>query len=136
MLKKFFAVMLLAVIFFCGQNKIFAADTWLFTDKNNSEYYLRDCSLPARSWSFAHVVKISGKNVTHLAFRFEMLGDVHYQVCEGSESYVFVSRNAPPIIEEGTISQNPVAYKIWNNFLRQMEKERWARIEANETGRR
>ena len=128
--------MLLAVIFFCGQNKIFAADTWLYTDKNNAEYYLRDCSLPARSWSFAHVVKISGKNVTHLAFRFEMLDDVYYSVCEGSESFVFMSRESHPIIEEGTISQNPVAYKIWNNFLRQMEKERWARIEANESSRR
>lgn len=138
MLKKIFSmVILLAMIFFCGQNNFAnAQDIWLYTDKNNIEYYLRECSLPARSWSFAHVVKVSGRNVTHLAYRFEMLDEVHYSVCEGSESYVFVSRNSPPIIEEGTISQSPVASKIWNNHLRQMEKERWERIEANESSRR
>ena len=68
-MKKLFSVLILiAVIFFCGQNNFASAqDVWLYTDKNNAEYYLRDCSLPARSWSFAHVVKISGKNVMHLA---------------------------------------------------------------------
>ena len=139
-MKKFFSAIVLAVAILLSQamkiSSVEAADAWIYTDKNNVQYYLRDCSLPARSWSFAHVVKVNGKNVTHLAYRFEMLSDVHYSVCEGSESYVFVSRDAPPIIEEGVISNSPVAYKIWNNYLSQMEKERWARIKANESGRR
>lgn len=136
-MKKIFSVILLtAIIFFSGQNKIEAADIWLYTDKNGAEYYLRECSLPARSWSFAHVVKISGNTTTDLAYRFEMVGDVHYSVCEGNTSYVFVSRESHPIIEKGKISENPVASKIWYDYLQQMEKERWERIKANESGRR
>ena len=81
-------------------------------------------------------MKVSGNNVTHLAYRFEMVGDVYYSVCEGSEPYVFVSRNSPPILEEGKISQSPVASKIWYDHLQQMEKERWDRISANENRRR
>ena len=105
-MKKIFSVIILAAVFiFCGQNKIEASDIWLYTDKNGAEYYLRDYNLPARSWSFAHVVKISGNNVTDLAYRFEMLSDVHYSVCEGSTSYVFVSREPHPIIEQGKISE-------------------------------
>ena len=132
-MKKIFSVIFLSVIiFFCGQNKIFAADIWLYSDKNNAQYYLRECSLPARSWSFAHVIKVSGKNVTNLAYRFEMVDEIYYSVCEGSESFVFMSRESHPIIEKGTISDSPVASKIWNNHLSQMEKERWDRINASE----
>ena len=136
-MRKIFSVIILsAIIFFCGQNKIEAADIWLYTDRNGTEYYLRECSLPARSWSFAHVVKVSGNNVTDLAYRFEMVGDVHYRVCEGSTSYVFVSRESHPTIEEGTISDSPVASKIWYDHLQQMEKDRWERINANENKNR
>ncbi len=81
-------------------------------------------------------MKVSGNNVTHLAYRFEMVGDVHYIVCEGSTSYVFVSSESHPIIEKGTISDSPVASKIWYDHLQQMEKDRWERIKASESGRR
>ena len=131
-MKKFFSVILF-VIFICVQNNFAnAQDIWLYTDKTGAEYYLRECSLPARSWSFAHVIKVSGKNITNLAYRFDMVDEIYYSVCEGSTSSVFVSRDSHPIIEKGTISQSAVASKIWNNHLKQMENERWARIEANE----
>ena len=133
-MKKFLSMIILtAIIFICGQNNFAnAQDIWLYTDKTGTEYYLRECSLPARSWSFAHVVKVSGKNITNLAYRFEMAGEVYYSVCEGSSSDVFVSRESHPIIEKGTISQSEVAAKIWNNHLKQMENERWSRIEESE----
>ena len=136
-MRKIFSVIILtAMIFICGQTKIEAADIWLYTDKNGAEYYLRDCSLPARSWSFAHVIKVKGNNITDLAYRFEMVGDVRYSVCIGSTAYVFMSRESHPALEEGIISDSPVAYRIWHNHLKQMEQERWARINANENSRR
>lgn len=136
-MKKIFSVILLtAIIFFCGQNKIEAADIWLYTDKNGAEYYLREYYLPARAWSFAHVVKISGNNITDLAYRFEILNDVHYSVCEGNTSYVFVSRDPHPIIEKGNISENPFAYKIYNDYLAPLVAERNKKFRENENGRR
>ena len=99
-MRKIFSVIILtAMIFICGQTKIEAADIWLYTDKNGAEYYLRDCSLPARSWSFAHVIKVKGNNITDLAYHFEMVGDVHYSVCIGSTAYVFMSRESHPTLE-------------------------------------
>ena len=124
-MKKFFSVIILsAIIFFCGQNKIEAADVWLYTDRNGAEYYLREYNLPARSWSFAHVVKVSGNTVQDLAYHFELYPGIPYKVCEGSTSYVFVSRNPPPILEKGNISENPVAYKIYNDYLAPLVAER------------
>ena len=140
MLKKSFAMVAVFGLLVFGasvfHSQAEAADIWIYTSADGTEYYLRDYYLPARSWSFAAVVKVERNNqVTNLAYRFDPFDGVHYSVYYGTKAYDIISRDAKRI-EEGRIADNPPAAIIWNNYLAPMEAERWARIRANESGRR
>lgn len=92
-----------------------ADDTWVYTDRNGAEYYLRGTD-GAASWAGARVVKVQGDSVTPLLYRFARIRGIMYEISYG-ESFVHPGAT----IKKGSLyhdsNPDPVALVIWEEYF-------------------
>ena len=69
---------------FFGYNKIYAADIWIYTGKNNVQYYLRDHFSIHRTGHIAHVVRVANKDWIYLTYLFDLGRGIHYRALYGN----------------------------------------------------
>ena len=101
----------------------------IYVDKNRNEYYLKEYYGAARTWEFAHVVKVNGNNFTDLAIRFDNFRGVSYSIYYGTSS---ADIGNGICIESGDIEDNIFAKIIWDEYIKPIYEEKWRKINEYE----